>query len=75
MSATKTGAGSSAESAKAVYDALYAKVAEVGGDVRGEYGFGYAKTAYLSEAAKADFAAKKAAFDPDGVLNPGKILG
>ena len=64
-----------AESAKAVYDALYAKVAEVGGDVRGEYGIGYAKTAYLPEAAKADFAAKKAAFDPDGVLNPGKILG
>jgi len=65
----------SAAQAQAVYDALYAKVAEVGGDAAGEYGVGYAKVAYLSDAAKADFAAKKAAFDPKGVLNPGKIVG
>ena len=34
---------------KAICDALYAKVAELGGQIAGEYGVGYAKTAYQSE--------------------------
>ena len=60
--------------ARAFYDAVYAKVAELGGDVRGEYGFGYAKTAYVPQAERERFAALKAAFDPRGILNPGKII-
>ena len=58
--------------AKAFADAMYAKVAEVGGDIVGEYGVGYGKNAYLSDEAKAAYAAVKAAFDPQGILNPGK---
>ena len=53
-------------------DRVYAKCAELGGSVAGEYGIGYAKIKYMSEAEKAAFAAEKAAFDPKGVLNPGK---
>ena len=58
--------------AKAFVDAMYAKVTEVGGDIVGEYGVGYGKNAYLSDEAKAAYAAVKAAFDPQGILNPGK---
>ena len=65
----------SAADAKAIYDALYAKVAEVGGNAAGEYGVGYAKTAYIGEEKKAAFLKSKAAFDPKGILNPGKIAG
>lgn len=59
---------------KTVCDALYAKVKELGGDIAGEYGIGYAKVEYLCDACKADFAAKKAALDPKGILNPGKVV-
>lgn len=53
--------------------AVYTKCTELGGDVRGEYGIGYAKKEYLTEAAKASFAACKTALDPKGILNPGKV--
>ena len=53
--------------------AVYAKCTELGGDIRGEYGIGYAKKEYLTEAAKASFAARKTALDPKGILNPGKV--
>ena len=59
--------------AKAFFDAAYAKTLELGGDIVGEYGVGYAKVEYLPEAAKAGFAAKKAALDSKGILNPGKV--
>ena len=59
--------------AAALYDLLYTKTVELGGDIRGEYGIGYAKTAYFSEAAKKAFAAAKTKLDPCGILNPGKI--
>ena len=59
--------------AKAFFDAAYAKTLELGGDIVGEYGVGYAKIAYLPEEAKAEFAEKKAALDPKGILNPGKV--
>lgn len=52
---------------------VYAKCAALGGDVRGEYGIGYAKIPFLSEQARNDFAAAKAALDPNGILNPGKV--
>jgi len=60
--------------AKAFFDAAYAKTLELGGDIIGEYGVGYAKVEYLPEAAKAEFAAKKAALDAKGILNPGKVV-
>lgn len=53
--------------------AVYAKCAQLGGDIVGEYGIGYAKVQYMSEEAKAAQAALKAKFDPKGILNPGKL--
>jgi hypothetical protein len=60
--------------AKAFFDAAYAKTLELGGDIVGEYGVGYAKVEYLPDAVKAAHAAAKAALDPKGILNPGKIV-
>ena len=54
--------------------AVYAKCTELGGDIAGEYGVGYAKSEYLSAGRREEFAARKAAFDPAGILNPGKIV-
>lgn len=58
--------------AAAVADALYAKCAELGGDIVGEYGLGYAKLRFVSEEARAAQARLKAEYDPKGILNPGK---
>ena len=57
--------------------AVYARCAELGGDIIGEYGVGYAKTAAfraLEPEKYAQFAANKASFDPRGILNPGKVV-
>ncbi len=62
-----------AEAYKTISTAVYAKCAEMGGDLVGEYGIGLGKKEYIGEEAKAAFAAKKAAFDAKGILNPGKI--
>ena len=62
-----------APAVKTFYDAVYAKVAVLGGNVAGEYGVGYAKVPYLSAEAKAAHSAAKASFDPNGILNPGKF--
>ena len=51
---------------------VYAKCVELGGDIRGEYGIGYAKLAYLGAEALEKFAAAKAELDPKGILNPGQ---
>ncbi len=65
-----------ATSAK-VMEAAYAKCAELGGQVSGEHGIGYAKKEYLRESvgdtAMGLMAGIKQAFDPKGILNPGKI--
>jgi len=61
--------------AKLFFDAAYVKCAELGGDIAGEYGVGYAKVEYISEEVRANHSAVKAALDPKGILNPGKILG
>jgi glycolate oxidase len=51
---------------------------EAGGVISGEHGIGTEKRAYLSMVfSDADLAAMcrlRAAFDPDGVCNPGKIF-
>jgi glycolate oxidase len=61
-----------------VMEALYAKAAEMGGKVSGEHGIGHAKRKFLLDSLgslQMDIMGKiKQAFDPTGILNPGKIL-
>ena len=57
---------------------LYAAAREMGGEVSGEHGIGHAKKAFLRKS-KGDtqmrlMAGIKAVFDPNGILNPGKIV-
>lgn len=56
-----------------ISELIYAKCAEFNGDIVGEYGVGYTKKAYLSREKRSGFKAKKAEFDPKGILNPGKV--
>ncbi len=57
---------------------LYAAAKEMGGEVSGEHGIGHAKKAFLRESAgdmqMRLMAGIKAVFDPNGILNPGKIV-
>ena len=60
------------------FDLLYARAREYGGMVSGEHGIGYAKKQYLYEQAGETQIALmrgiKKVFDPDGILNPGKVI-
>jgi len=60
------------------FDLLFAKAAEFGGLPSGEHGIGYAKKKYLTEMIGEDqvrlMAGIKKVFDPNGILNPGKII-
>jgi len=64
--------------AHAFFDDLYAKVLEWGGTVSGEHGIGMAKKEYLARqigpGGVAVMKRIKYAFDPEGILNPGKIF-
>ncbi len=57
---------------------IFTKVVELGGTLSGEHGIGYAKAPYLNIALTAPTIALmrtlKNAFDPNGVLNPGKVM-
>ncbi len=57
---------------------LFAKVISLGGTLSGEHGIGYTKRAYLGLEIDANTMAVmrmlKAAFDPQNILNPGKIF-
>ena len=57
---------------------LYAQARALGGEVSGEHGIGHAKRAFLSESLGerqlALMRGIKAAFDPNGILNPGKVV-
>lgn len=57
----------------------YEKCAELGGQVSGEHGIGHAKKAYLRESvgetAYGLMTGIKQVFDPQGILNPGKVCG
>ncbi len=63
---------------KAFLTDLYKLVVSLGGTISGEHGIGYKRAPYLSIALDATIIALhrriKAAFDPLGILNPGKIL-
>ena len=58
--------------------ALFGKVLEMGGTISGEHGVGITKAPYLemeiSRPAIELMSHLKKAFDPNGILNPGKIL-
>ena len=62
----------------ATFEDLYAKARELHGQVSGEHGIGYAKKPYLAESLAPEVRALmrgiKAAFDPDGILNPRKVV-
>jgi len=63
----------------AFYEELYDKVLAWGGTVSGEHGIGIAKKAYLAKqvgpAGVEVMRRIKNSFDPQGILNPGKIFG
>lgn len=56
---------------------IYRKAKELGGQVSGEHGIGYAKRAYLQESLDPQaivlMQGVKRAFDPKGILNPHKV--
>jgi len=64
--------------AHAFYDELYEQVLAWGGTVSGEHGIGIAKKDYLARqigpGGVAVMKRIKQSFDPDGILNPGKIF-
>lgn len=66
------------EMAKIGIRKLMQKVVDLGGVITGEHGIGLAKAPFLtmqhSEAEIAAMRSVKAALDPKGILNPGKIL-
>lgn len=63
----------------AAMDALYAAARSMGGEVSGEHGIGHAKVPFLKQQAgdtqMALMRGIKHAFDPKGILNPGKVVG
>ena len=64
--------------AHAFYDDLYEQVLAWGGTVSGEHGIGLAKKEYLARQIGSGgvkvMKRIKQAFDPKGILNPGKIF-
>lgn len=65
-------------SAHAAMARVFALAIALGGTLSGEHGIGAAKRAFMPQAVDAPtlaaMRAVKAAFDPDGILNPGKLL-
>lgn len=65
-------------SAYAAMAAVFALTLSLGGTLSGEHGIGLAKRDFMVQAIDAPTLATmraiKAAFDPDGILNPGKLL-
>ena len=66
------------EKCGAIMSRLYENSAGYGGQISGEHGIGHAKSAYLRKSLGdqtiALFRGIKATFDPDNILNPGKII-
>ena len=61
-----------------VFAELYGKARELHGQVSGEHGIGYAKKPFLKESLSPETRALmrgiKAVFDPNHILNPGKVI-
>ena len=66
------------ERAHAAMSRVFALTLSLGGTLSGEHGIGLAKRDFMPQAIDAPtlamMRAVKAAFDPDGILNPGKLL-
>ena len=66
------------ESARKIVSALFEKVIQMGGSITGEHGIGITKAPYLDMEIPRpglDLMSRiKGAFDPQGILNPGKIF-
>lgn len=66
------------KSVEQVMDELYIAAKEMGGEVSGEHGIGHAKKGFLAESMGETqirlMQGIKAAFDPNGILNPGKVI-
>jgi len=66
------------DGAEPIHAAIYAIVADLGGSISAEHGIGQLKTTLLAEVqdpvALAMMRAIKSALDPNGILNPGKVL-
>ncbi len=66
------------EKLSAIFDEMYKKARAVGGLVSGEHGIGYAKKAYMKEVLGENqvrlMKGIKAVFDPNDILNPGKVV-
>ena len=64
--------------AHAVLPRVFALTLALGGTLSGEHGIGLGKRAFMTQAHSAEtlglMRAVKAQFDPDGILNPGKLL-
>lgn len=65
------------EKTELMFEALFKKAFELGGDVSGEHGVGYAKLPYLEEhhgdVQMELYRNIKLAFDPNEIMNPGKV--
>ena len=63
---------------KEAFDLLYAKARELGGQVSGEHGIGYAKKEYLRQQLGDNqmnlMRGIKKVFDPKNILNPDKVI-
>ena len=59
-------------------DELYTETTRLGGTISGEHGIGHKRKGYLSKVANPDYLdllrSLKSAFDPNNILNPGKIF-
>ncbi len=62
----------------AVFSVMYRRAKQIGGKVSGEHGIGFAKRAYMRESEEPEvsrlFTLIKEAFDPEGIMNPGKVI-
>ena len=62
----------------ATFADLYAKAKELGGQVSGEHGIGFAKKPFLAESLAPEVRALmrgiKQVFDPKNILNPHKVV-
>ena len=67
------------EKVASVMHQLYDTAREMRGEVSGEHGIGHAKKAFLRDSVGERqvqlMRGIKAAFDPNGILNPGKVIG
>jgi glycolate oxidase len=69
--------GGAVRRARAAFDEIFARAIELDGTITGEHGIGIVKLRYLERQLGAEHMALlrriKAAFDPNGILNPGKL--